>query len=289
MNNIVDKFDFFWNRSFGRKQTISNNLLRVGCLARYITGTENRIILNSIPKSGTHLLSKIIKESGIIKNSGFFFADIHHGRIIRDYRDSELYFKYISKNCYLGSHMPYSPENESMVNKYGYKMILMVRDPRDVLVSQLHHCLNRSTNRAHKYIIERSTREEQLKSFLYGFEPSNDMPVVESIAKYYERYEKWISNGALVVRFEDLVGNKGGGKDSVQLETVKRIMNYISDSPIEEDVINEKARLISDNVFDTKSNTFRSGQIGGWSNGLTNSEKTLISSNLTGVGSGFGY
>ena len=50
---------------------------------------------------------------------------------------------------------------------------------------------------------------------------------IASIAERLDRYAGWLTSGALVVRFEDLVGPDGGGEAESQREAVARLYDYV--------------------------------------------------------------
>jgi hypothetical protein len=79
------------------------------------------------------------------------------------------------------------------------------------------------------------------------------------LEKFYRIYFPWFkAKNFMVVRFEDLVGEKGGGSAQKQLETVMKIGQHIN-SPLTP----EKALDIIRKLFGGTW-TFREGQIGGW-------------------------
>jgi hypothetical protein len=62
----------------------------------------------------------------------------------------------------------------------------------------------------------------------------------------------------MMVKFEDLVGPRGGGSAETQKRTVERVARHVGLEPEE-----RMMRTVEENIFGV-SNTFRKGQIGGW-------------------------
>lgn len=62
------------------------------------------------------------------------------------------------------------------------------------------------------------------------------------------------------VKFEDLIGARGGAKDDIQLITILNIANFLDIS-----ISQDKIRKIRNTLWG-KSSTFRKGIIGDWKN-----------------------
>jgi hypothetical protein len=62
----------------------------------------------------------------------------------------------------------------------------------------------------------------------------------------------------MMVKFEDLVGPKGGGSAEAQRRTVEQVARHVGLEPDE-----RLMRTVEENIFG-ESKTFRKGQIGGW-------------------------
>ena len=63
--------------------------------------------------------------------------------------------------------------------------------------------------------------------------------------------------GVLNVRFESLVGKKGGGSSEIQRSTIQKIYKYLGIHGINADAVANK-------IFSKNSPTFRKGKIGGY-------------------------
>jgi hypothetical protein len=74
----------------------------------------------------------------------------------------------------------------------------------------------------------------------------------------------------LFVRFEDLIGEKGGGSDERQTDTIKRIASYLG-IPCDRN-IDGKIKAI----YDPSARTFRSGKIDGWKTSLDGESIELL-------------
>ncbi len=76
--------------------------------------------------------------------------------------------------------------------------------------------------------------------------------------------------GVLTIRFEDLVGEKGGGSRERQIRTLKNIAEYL-EVPVSQEILG----YVADNLFGG-GGTFRKGQINGWKTQFNEKNKTLV-------------
>ncbi len=131
----------------------------------------------------------------------------------------------------------------------------MVRDPRDIIVSDIFYISKNTKHHQHKLYLSRMNFHEQLKLALEG-DPLSGFP---SFGRRLEDFAGWFDSGCLVVRFEDLVGPSGGGDTEKQLSTVRSIYDYLG-LEVDDDWI----AFASQQLFSNASPTFRKGTIGQW-------------------------
>ncbi|NND01097.1 MAG: hypothetical protein HKN85_13025, partial [Gammaproteobacteria bacterium] len=287
MNKLADSIDFFLNRSFGRTQSMVNALERLqsALLSRF--GTDQRYLVNSIPKSGTHFIEKLLVNSGQLKKSGFFFSDIHHNRYPRDFSDYASQLKLVAGRHFCGAHMPYSISNNSVLAENNFRHILLIRHPADVLVSQYHHCLQRPTNRVHHIISECRSFREGIKVLLEGYrfpdtaEPK--IPDLEPFVSYFDSFHGWLDQDILLCRYEDLIAPPNDAGKSTHSVALKGLIETLAG----EDVTAETLNAVYEKSYG-KSNTFRSGKIGGWRESVNQEDEAFIDTNLLELCTRFG-
>lgn len=204
------------------------------------------IVNVSIPKGGTHLIMKCLemltgKES---RSDGIKYWDIE-----------DLGFeKYFST---LHFHVP------RIAHARGpeWKMILNIRDPRDVVVS----FVNRSFKPA-LYKLEDwgQLPYEQKISYILNYNES-----IYYVPLQFAYFFETLSNNpdACVVKFENLVGAKGGGSDKLQFSEIRKIADYL-----EIEISEEKIKSIAQNLFGG-TETFKKGKIGLWKESFTEEQK----------------
>ncbi|RMG39809.1 MAG: hypothetical protein D6732_03810 [Methanobacteriota archaeon] len=144
-----------------------------------------------------------------------------------------------------------------MVKSNGLKALQIYRDPRAVLVSWAKYVAEdiNSWYPFHSFF-NRMSLEERIGFLLYGGEING--VYYSSFREVLGRAGGWIeSDNTFVVRFEDLVGSRGGSDDR-QHETMVSILEHIGHDYREADLDRYQQELYGG------THTFRSGRIDGW-------------------------
>lgn len=260
-----------------------------------------KIFVNSLPKSGTNLVAKLIEGLGykysnksialssklgryerikrLTRSRWFRGGSIEIGLEINADLSSawvEKYLTQVQDGQYVTGHAAYSDHlNEILINN-GYKIIQVIRNPLDVMFSYA------------KYIIEKENRyypthatlasltlNERVKLLAKGGRLSDCDYYLRGIREVLRSQEGWFQNQtALPIRFEDLVGPKGGGTQDAQKNIVKEICSYI-------EVDEKKGLELIDSLYGG-THTFRSGKIGSASESLDAETRKLVMQKLHG-------
>jgi hypothetical protein len=163
----------------------------------------------------------------------------------------------IPDGCVVSAHCYYTPELAGLFREEGMKTVCILRDPRDVAVSQMHYLKQLKDHFAHKAFTALPSDHERLLVSIRGGELGGHklLPLDER----YRRFLGWEQDGGtVVVKFEDLVGPKGGGSTEVQRLAVERVAAHVGLSADERTM-----RRVQEGLFGV-GRTFRKGQIGGW-------------------------
>lgn len=223
----------------------------------------------TIPKTGTHLIMKCLgmlqkrtnlcirKELNLKEFNRFNYLDnlesyLHQiERLIDDHHYLDDH-SHVSK--LVGHYMDRHPE---------MPWIIGVRDLRDTIVSQAFFVWNKL-----EAFLGPTTVQQKI-SFLLEFDLNTRSRVVNTPIMYFQAKNVLSikdKKNALLVRFEDLVGSKGGGNDDLQRKTIKQIASHIG-----VDVSEDQLDFVQENLFGTEvrvesmsEETFRSGKIGSW-------------------------
>jgi hypothetical protein len=101
---------------------------------------------------------------------------------------------------------------------------------------------------------------------------------IPALSDVLEHFSGWLNvREFVVVRFEDLVGKRGGGDDERQRESVTAILQHI-----DLDLDENRLRSIIEEVARRNTSTKRTGQIDSWRRELTGAQLALFSDGRLG-------
>ncbi len=218
---------------------------------RAFNETAPKILCISIPKSGTHLLERAlclhprlyrkllptVNDSNIHKWDNFtaLLDTLHPGQVIV-------------------AHSRFTPERLQAIKARNIQCLFLIRDPRDIVVSQTFYILRNCKHPHYQAFLPQTNFKDRVKIAIAGHPPSG----LTSIGQGLALYAGWLDSGYPVVRFEELIGPQGGGDQTKQLSALRAIYNSIID--IDDDWI----LSLSKQLFSSASPTFRKGAIGQW-------------------------
>jgi len=233
----------------------------------------SRVMAITLAKSGTHLLYKILNTLGFRLVYEVPYA-YHQGvqlsggqltpALALDYSKLVEALLNAGAGDYLQGHLPYTKEHARLLHGLGYQKLVLVRDPRDVAVSFVFHVLN-TDHPLKPYFQKLHDFEAQLMTSICGVTPQQTeqedlflRPIAERLAVI----RRWSEEpNTLELCFEDLIGEKGGGSKTRQLETLRKIEKFL-----ELTLPPQKLAEVAEQAFDPAAITFREGQSGGWKN-----------------------
>jgi sulfotransferase 6B1 len=221
-------------------------------LARVTNRDEPRIVCLTVPKSGTHLLERVL-----CLHPRLYRARVPTLTEVNVATDGGLRARVgaLKPGQILIAHLPHRRYWERALVDGGVRMLFLMRDPRDVAVSEAAYVAARADHRHHDLFAGVTDPHERIRIAIEGV-PDRLRPLRERLAPYAE----WLSvPGVLGVRFEDLVGARGGGDDATQAAVVRAIFHHLGVAIDDDRVARLRAGAVSDS-----SPTFRRGQIGGW-------------------------
>ncbi|MDQ3708501.1 MAG: sulfotransferase domain-containing protein [Actinomycetota bacterium] len=156
------------------------------------------------------------------------------------------------------AHVPHTVDFADVLRDLDLRMVLMIRDPRDVAVSSAEYLSMQRNHALHPHFAGRSRRDRILDSIV-GVAPDGPGSGLRNIAQRVESVVRWESEPFVhVTRFEDLVGPGGGGDRGRQLREIRGIAGHLGINCSDSEVA-----TIAGGVFGG-TDTFRSGQIGAW-------------------------
>jgi hypothetical protein len=265
---------------------------------------NHRLFLNSMPKSGTHLLTQVVtllgyKDCGVhdaiwpkVKDRLGLGAPIvlAHLRVKRNWARrfaalgnqdgqtipfdvtmpvhtpvslAERWLRAIPPGHYLSGHVPWTTATASLMRTAGLKHLIIIRDPRDVLVSFVHFVLRPEHNLSQDFA--GLSADERVRLALAGGRGPRSGFQIVGLRDAFASIMAWQREpDVLFVRFEALIGARGDGSSAEQQASVRAICQHLALA--HDDSLIEQVCL---RAFDTNAATFRRGKIGSWRDELT--------------------
>lgn len=259
-----------------------------------------RRIVNSIPKAGTHLVNKALD-----LHPDTLFSGLH--RVPDDFvphlssvagevgppseRDLRRLIGSMASGQYMSWHMPYSDSAVAALAGSGARMVFVMRNPRDLIVSHVDYVMKRPDHFLHERYTSLPSDEHRLIATLTGLAP--DEPVGGSargrglvpLRQRIESYFGWADTAHVTLRFEDLIGEVGGGTLGSQREALERLFGGL-----EMDTSASLIEAVADNLWSPASMTFTTGRTRRWEDRFTKDVVNRFDREMSGLDLGrFGY
>jgi len=222
-----------------------------------------RVLVTTLPKAGTHYANLLMPRFGFERH----FCQLGHlttGVISSDPeicgQSSEELANIIGDlpdNTFVLDHVPYRKRLMYELEKRNIRVVAMVRNIYDFVVSLSHH-LRREPEADTPVEFSPHELQHWICTHAPADENGNVMPPIAK--RYASHIGGWASDErAFFLRFEDVIGPRGGGLFSDQLATGLRLRDFLGVDMNNADVARG---LITS--FRPGASLFRRGQIGGW-------------------------
>lgn len=260
--------------------------------------------INSLPKSGTHLTAKCLKLMGYAELDHLGSAQVISPSILSKFRRfawfpfSQGYLlgidtpvevskrvvhsrlKKARPNKFFTAHVGYSTALLNAVLAHDIAPIAIHRDPRAVLVSFVHYVSKLKEHVLHSEFKD-LPEDEKFRRVLEGHRFKK--AYLEPLRTRCMSLDGWLaSDRVLKIRFEDLVGTKGGGTLEAQEETISRLCNWL-------EIPESKSAGVAEELFGPGRHTFRKGQVDSWKSELSDDNIKLVEETLGDVLVQWGY
>jgi len=176
------------------------------------------LVLHSIPKCGTHCLERTVT---LLTGKNIF-------HLIHQPFDDEILTHAEQTNQILRLEQPYYAKDLHLIFRRHYKLVSIYRDPRDALISHLFYMRelkDRGTKRDFFIVspnFDELSFKDQLTALITG------TPEMKSYLNFYKERIPWALNFySLSVKYEDLLGAKGGKSEAIQRQAILNIANHI--------------------------------------------------------------
>lgn len=248
------------------------------------TDGQPPVIVNSVPKSGTHLLLQVLSSLPNLRRWGLFLASQPSFRF-REIPERRLATKIrgMANREIAGAHLHWSRLIQEACRQRGVIKFFIYRDPRDVVVSEAYYLAEMNRwHRLHGRFRAIADPQERIRLSIEGLS-SAEGPVYPDIARRYERFLPWLEDpDVLAVRYEDLVGDK-------RASHIERVIRFWLARQSEADSASVLTRQAIESIQPQRSHTFRRGQAGGWREAMDAETKSHFSRRCESLVTRLGY
>ena len=226
------------------------------------------VFCNSYPKSGTHLLYQILYSLPGLNQ----WNDIVSVQALCGIMNTTSHIRWkigsAPSNSIVRSHLMHCQEICQILQEFDCKVIFIYRDLRDVAVSHARWVTQEPRIFLHQYYSQLNDFSSQLMCSIRGIPlgtPFGSNFSQPNIGQDFYRWLGWINEPTvLTIKFEDLVGKRGGGYEETRIKTIQEITNYLDiNLSLEEICTNFDSQIMNPE----ESHTFRKGKkgkLGGW-------------------------
>jgi hypothetical protein len=235
-----------------------------------------RVLANSMPKSGTHLLTRALYRCPLLHSPA--------GRVLRGWEAIDprtlKRLRHLQRGQFLTGHLPAHDELLELVEQIDLRVLLMIRDPRDIMVSYGHYVAGMDTTHPAHKVFHTMNGRDRLTALIDGV-PG----VVSPMHEVLTRFAGWLdSRQVLILRFEDLVGAHGGGHNGLRNARLEKMLVFLGIEPTPELI-----RHIAKGLYSKRSLTYRKPRIGQWRTQFDDELLRMFEDSVGDLAKRFGY
>lgn len=240
-------------------------------------GDGPRVLANSIPKAGTHVLMSLLDATPGMRFNGNHFAftgdDRPGGSAEQSLRSLQSLTGQLRAGQYMTGHIRHRDDIAALLSDAGCRTLLSIRDPRAIALSAANYLHANPRHPLHSRVLaEYPELDDRIRAVIDGIPATASSPGIPALSHRLDRYLPWLDEPtAHVVRYEDLVGPQGGGSTDTQRATVAGLLTFLG-------LGTDDATLdtVCSSVYSTRSATFRSGQVDSWRSELSPEQAATI-------------
>lgn len=228
---------------------------------------------NSKPKSGSHLLVQVLAGFTRIMPYAYVAGDPVRAITKKGRRRTEQEIladlRGIPNGVIGWGYVEASPANVAHLCRPGRLNYFIYRDPRDLLVSQVHYATDMYDEHGmHAFYQSLPDFAARLSAAITGVD--RDGAKMVSVRQRYEGVFEWLAQPeVLCLRFEQFIDEREAALCAM-LDHVERT-GYVIPTPRDRCLA-----ILGDAIQPKKSHTFRSGKTGGWREHFTDEHKRLF-------------
>ncbi|MBU2678314.1 MAG: sulfotransferase domain-containing protein [Gammaproteobacteria bacterium] len=249
-----------YRRYVKKKILVSAGGLRPSALLGRYNGAK--VLINSIPKAGTHLVEAILDLAPRLRNGGartlscWDTLDKACERGIRQIRHGQ--FK--------TGHLPGIEPVVNAVMEESLSVIFVIRDPRDIVVSRYHYIRDIDHTHAANSLFSGLSNADALRLSIIGRKPD-----FASIGELLKAFEPWLDFPGLQVRFED-VSPRNVDRASLE-QQIGRICRFLK-------ISDARRGDMATRLLTKTTSTLRKGQARQWTKEFTDEHLDLFHSEV---------
>ena len=225
----------------------------------------NSVWCAGLPKSGTSLIEDIFDQLPYVRHDASLLRVFYPKKIDHAHGVNQDIFQEMKKNRYtfLKTHSHYNPFYENLAKKYDIKIIISLRDLRDMMISRYFHIKN---DKSH-WLNNKISRLNFKEGFITSLTSKPSINEQNSLSYYYYWVFDWLKiankKNYLILWYEDYKTNP--------INYINKILDYtefndFSAEKILKKIKNKKAENLKKSLNqDSKlKSTFRRGETGEW-------------------------
>ena len=215
-------------------------------------------LINSVPKSGTHLLEQIISSLPGRKTYGAFLASMTSSFTFKQRSNSsiERFVKTFLPDEVIRSHPFHTDAVAKLLEERNVAQYFIHRDPRDVVVSEAHYLKEMNKwHRLHRHFRNLPNIQSAIALAIRGL-PDHDTLVYPDVNERYRQYTGWIADAlTFPIRYEELCSDDRDQK-------IADIIRFFAAKTGQNVDVDEVSRDAIGRIDTDKSHTFRKGGSG---------------------------
>ncbi len=220
-----------------------------------------------LPKSGSTLIEKIFENLPYVRLDTSFNRIYSFEKLDHVHGINEDMFKYLpnTKYTFLKTHTHYTDNYEKIAIRYNARIIISLRDIRDMLISRYYHILSFENHWLHKDI----KNLDFTKGFIISFSSRENKQSPTSLEYYFNWIKNWLTiakrKNYLILWYEEYKLNPNA--------YINKILQYIefsnySAKDIQNTILKEnlKKTPLSSSLtkYGREKTTFRKGETNQW-------------------------
>ncbi|MAR84704.1 MAG: hypothetical protein CL869_00710 [Cytophagia bacterium] len=233
---------------------------------------SSSILVNSFPKSGTHLLYQLFWESDYTNDFKSFIVS-HPSRSKSEnlINQTNSYIDNLLNGELIRGHIFYDKSTSELIKNKNIINYFIYRDPRDVVISEANYLYNMNKfHILHKHYKKITNNDDRIKFSIMGNDFLDTGFTYKNINDRFLDYKGWLSDiNCFSVRYEDLINfNKN--------KTISNILNFYIKSSKSKQSLSQILNKSIESINPSKSHTFSTGGTAKWKKIFNDEHKELF-------------